>query len=57
MTREEAERYRDEHALDLAHLADKVSVSRKRAEMMGQAEQQADEEQPPEDPAELRLPR
>jgi hypothetical protein len=46
MAREEAERYRDEHALDLAHLAYKRSMSlmRERLEAMK-------EHDPPGDPA------
>jgi hypothetical protein len=49
MTLEEAQRYRDEHAMDLAHLADKVSMSSKRrAEMEARAEME--ENQSPEDP-------
>jgi hypothetical protein len=43
MTREEAERIRDEHALDLAHLADKVSMSSKR-----RAEMEEQQNRPPD---------
>lgn len=45
MTLEEAERYRDEHALDLAHLANKRRMSRRRVEMEAQQAPDAETDQ------------